>query len=72
MGAPLAGSEVRASVLTGGKIKFRGLRPKLQSRRLQMIFPLKGSGEQGPQSMGGAQLVCLPSVSGSGSGGMRT
>ena len=37
MGAPLAGSPVQASVLTGGGIRFKGLRPKLQSKRLQMI-----------------------------------
>ena len=48
MGAPLAGSEVRASVLTGGGLKFSGLRPRLRSRRLQMIFPLKGSGKGAP------------------------
>jgi hypothetical protein len=37
MGAPLVGSPVQASVLTGGSIKFKGLRPKLQSKRIQMI-----------------------------------
>lgn len=37
MGAPLAGSPVQASVLTGGGIRFRGLRPKVQSKRIQMI-----------------------------------
>lgn len=37
MGAPLAGSPVQASVLTGGGIRFRGLRPRVQSKRLQMI-----------------------------------
>ena len=37
MGAPLVGSPVQASVLTGGGIRFKGLLPKLQSKRLQMI-----------------------------------
>ena len=37
MGAPLVGSHVQASVLTGGSLHFKGLRPRLQSKRLQMI-----------------------------------
>jgi D-alanine-D-alanine ligase-like ATP-grasp enzyme len=37
MGAPLVGSPVQASVVTGGRITFRGLRPRLQSKRIQMI-----------------------------------
>eukprot|EP00887_Chlorella_sp_A99_P007729 scaffold20.g7729.t1 len=51
LGAPLAGSEARASVLTGGKLKFSGLRPRMQSRRLQMIFPLKGTERRGLVSL---------------------
>lgn len=43
MGAPIAGSSLRASVVTGGDLKFHGLLPRVQSKRLQMIFPLKGS-----------------------------
>jgi hypothetical protein len=42
MGAPLAGSPVQASVLTGGTIRFKGLRPKLQSKRIQMICECGG------------------------------
>lgn len=51
MGAPLVGSSVQASVLTGGSLHFRGLRPKLQSKRLQMIFPLKGAERRGLVSL---------------------
>lgn len=42
MGAPLVGSQVQASVLTGGSIHFKGLRPKLQSKRIQMICEWQG------------------------------
>ena len=47
LGAPLVGSDVRATVTIGGGLKFKGLRPKLRSRRVSMIFPLKGSERQG-------------------------
>jgi len=47
MGAPLVGSDVRATVLTGGGLKFKGFRPKLRSRRVAMIFPLKGTERRG-------------------------
>ena len=51
LGAPLAGSEVRASVTTGGRLRFKGIRPKYSSRRLQMIFPLRGSDCRGLVSL---------------------
>jgi len=47
MGAPVVGSDVRASVLTGGGLKFKGLLPKIRSRRVMMIFPLKGTERRG-------------------------
>jgi hypothetical protein len=47
MGAPVVGSDVRATVLTGGGLKFKGMRPKLRSRRVAMIFPLKGTERRG-------------------------
>lgn len=47
MGAPVLGSDVRASVLTGGGLTFKGLRPKFRSRRVQMIFPLRGTERRG-------------------------
>lgn len=51
MGAPLAGSDLRASVLTGGTLKFRGLVPRVRSRRVQMIFPLHGAEKKGLVSL---------------------
>lgn len=47
MGAPLVSSPVRASVVTGGGLRFKGLAPKIRSRRAQIIFPLTGSERRG-------------------------
>lgn len=47
MGAPLTGSTLQATVVTGGGLKFKGLRPKLRSRRVHMLFPLRGSERRG-------------------------
>lgn len=67
MGAPLVGSDVRATVLTGGGLKFKGFRPKLRSRRVAMIFPLKGTERRGLVSVeakkkGGAMKMTLLAV----------
>lgn len=51
MGAPVAGSDLRAYVLTGGGLRLKSLRPKLRSRRLQMIFPLTGTDRRGLVSL---------------------
>lgn len=51
MGAPLAGSDVRAQVLTGGGFRLKGLVPRYRSRRLQMIFPLRGAEHRGLVSL---------------------
>ncbi|KAF5826053.1 hypothetical protein DUNSADRAFT_5203 [Dunaliella salina] len=54
MGAPLAGSDMRAYVMTGGGAylsKKATLRPKIRSRRIQMIFPLHGSERSGMVSV---------------------
>ena len=51
MGAPVVGSEVRASVVSGGGLKVKGWRPKMRSRRVQMIFPLKGADRKGLVSL---------------------
>jgi hypothetical protein len=54
MGPPLAGSDMRAYVLTGGgaylsrKAVFR---PKVRSRCIKMIFPLQGSERSGMVSV---------------------
>lgn len=47
MGAPLAGSDVRAQVVTGGGLRLKALHPSLRSRRLHMIFPLRGARHRG-------------------------
>lgn len=47
MGAPLVSSPVRASVITGGGLRFKGLTPRIRSRRAQIIFPLTGSERRG-------------------------
>ena len=51
MGAPLAGSEVRAYVMTGGGMRFKGWWPRYRPRRVQMIFPLKGTDKRGLVSL---------------------
>jgi len=51
MGAPLSGSDVRAEVVTGGGLRLKGLLPRYRSRRLQMIFPLRGSETRGLVSL---------------------
>ena len=51
MGAPVVGSDVRASVVTGGGLRMKAWRPKIRSRRVQMIFPLKGTDRKGLVSL---------------------
>ena len=51
MGAPLAGSDVRAYVMTGGGLRLKGLLPRYRSRRVQMIFPLRGTEKRGLVSL---------------------
>ena len=51
MGAPLAGSDVREFVSSGGGLRLKGLLPTFRSRRLQMIFPLRGSDRRGLVSL---------------------
>jgi hypothetical protein len=52
----VAGSNVRASVLTGGGLRMKGLQPRLRSRRVQMIFPLSGSERRGLVSLEAKKL----------------
>ncbi len=51
MGAPVAGSDVRAYVMTGGGLRLKHLRPSMRSRRVQMIFPLTGTERRGLVSL---------------------
>ena len=62
MGAPVAGSNVRATVLTGGGLRLKGLVPKLRSRRVQMIFPLAGSERRGLVSLEAKKLKASSST----------
>ena len=48
LGAPLAGSQIRAYLLTGGHPILRGLvRPAWRSQRCHMVFPVSGSLRKG-------------------------
>uniref|UniRef100_A0A061RX88 Uncharacterized protein n=1 Tax=Tetraselmis sp. GSL018 TaxID=582737 RepID=A0A061RX88_9CHLO len=47
MGAPLAGAEMRACVLSGGGLTLRGLRPAFRPHRLHMLFVLRGADARG-------------------------
>ncbi|GIL60945.1 hypothetical protein Vafri_15773 [Volvox africanus] len=52
MGAPLAGSPVRAYVVTGGGLYLsKKFRIKLRSKRVQMMFPLSGTDRKGLVSL---------------------
>jgi len=51
MGAPVSGSHLQASVLSGGGVRFKGMRMKLRSRRLHMIFPIAGPDARGVVSI---------------------
>ena len=46
-GAPLTGSHLQASVLSGGGMRMKGMNLKLRSRRLHMIFPIEGPEARG-------------------------
>ena len=64
MGAPLIGSDLRASVLTGGGVRFKGWWPRYRPRRVQMIFPLKGTDKRGLVSLEAKkrQVLCHSSM----------
>lgn len=51
MGAPVVGSELRAFIITGGGIRFKNMAFKRRSKRVQMIFPLKGADRRGLVSL---------------------
>ncbi len=51
MGAPVVGSELRAFIVTGGGVRFKNMAFKRRSKRVQMIFPLKGSDRRGLVSL---------------------
>ncbi|KAL3837830.1 hypothetical protein ACJIZ3_022421 [Penstemon smallii] len=47
MGAPLTGTDLRAYVMSGGGITLKNFSLGLRSKRLFLIFPIKGSEENG-------------------------
>lgn len=51
MGAPVSGSHLQASVLSGGGVRLKGMKVKLRSRRLHMIFRISGPDAKGVVSI---------------------
>lgn len=47
MGAPLAGTDLRAYVMSGGGLTLTKLKPRLRSKRCFLIFPIRGSERKG-------------------------
>lgn len=47
MGAPLAGTALRAYVMSGGGFTVKKFQPRLRSKRCFLIFPIRGSERKG-------------------------
>lgn len=47
MGAPLAGTDVRAYVMSGGGPKLKNFKLRLGGKRCFLIFPIRGSERKG-------------------------
>lgn len=47
MGAPLAGTDLRAYVMSGGGLTMSKFKPRLRSKRCFLIFPIRGSERKG-------------------------
>lgn len=47
MGAPLAGTDARAYVMSGGQPKLTNFKLKLGNKRCFLIFPIRGSERRG-------------------------
>lgn len=47
MGAPLAGTDLRAYVMSGGGISLKKLKPRFRSKICFLIFPIRGSERRG-------------------------
>ena len=60
MGAPIAGSDLRAQILTGGGLRLKNLRPRIRSRRLQMLFWATGTERRGLVSLEAKKLKVRP------------
>ncbi|KAI4325992.1 hypothetical protein MLD38_031351 [Melastoma candidum] len=47
MGAPLAGTELRAYVMSGGGVTLKKFKPRIRGKRCFLIFPIRGSERRG-------------------------
>jgi hypothetical protein len=47
MGAPLSGTDVRAYIMSGGRIRLKNFKPTLSRKRCFLIFPIHGSERRG-------------------------
>ncbi|XP_051121580.1 uncharacterized protein LOC127244988 [Andrographis paniculata] len=47
MGAPLAGTDLRAYVISGEGVNLKKLRPRFRSKRCFLVFPIRGSERNG-------------------------
>lgn len=47
MGAPLSGTDVRAYIMSGGRIRLKNFKPVLSRKRCFLIFPIQGSERRG-------------------------
>lgn len=47
MGAPLAGTDLRAYVMSGGGLTLKNFKPKFRRKRCFLIFPVQGSERKG-------------------------
>ncbi|ESQ44440.1 hypothetical protein EUTSA_v10006036mg [Eutrema salsugineum] len=47
MGAPLAGSDLRAYVMSGGGITLKKFKPTIRSKRCFLLFPVQGAERKG-------------------------
>lgn len=52
MGAPLAGTDLRAYVMSGGGLTLKNFKPGLRGKRCFLIFPIRGSERKGIVSVG--------------------
>lgn len=47
MGAPLSGTDLRAYIMSGGGLRLKNFKPRLDKKRCFLIFPIRGSERKG-------------------------
>eukprot|EP00252_Welwitschia_mirabilis_P014981 TRINITY_DN3306_c0_g1_i1.p1 TRINITY_DN3306_c0_g1~~TRINITY_DN3306_c0_g1_i1.p1 ORF type:complete len:381 (+),score=75.33 TRINITY_DN3306_c0_g1_i1:172-1314(+) len=52
LGAPLSGTDVRAYIMSGGRLRFKNFRPSISRKRCFLIFPIQGSERRGLATVG--------------------